>query len=73
MKTTKKDFKNNYCKNRLYFDGFEFWHYEPYYDNITVVAIYSKQSNLIFFTHGYYPKNKIGLKVLKAMPGINYR
>ena len=73
MKTTKKDFKKDYKKNRLYFDGIDFWHFEPGLGFLVMVASYSKESNLIFFTHGYYPPNKIGKKVLKAMPNINYR
>jgi len=73
MKKTKKDFQNSYAKNRLYFDGIEFWHYVPYSESLEVVARYSKQSNLIFFIHEYCPPHKIGYKVLKAMPRINYR
>lgn len=73
MKTTKKDFKKDFKKNRLYFDGIEFWHFEHGIDSLVIVARYSKKSNLIFFTQGYYPPNKIGKKVLKAMPNINYR
>ena len=73
MKTTKKDFKKDFKKNRLYFDGVDFWHYENCLDFLVVVAKYSKESNLISFTHGYYPPNKIGKKVLKAMQNTNYR